>query len=39
VLDTPRGVSDTLKEVVELQAHARAIVHRQPIAKFSSQAK
>ena len=39
VLDTAKGVADTLKEVVELQAHARAIVHRQPIAKFSSQAK
>jgi hypothetical protein len=39
VLDTARQVGDALKEVVELQAHARAVVHRQPHAKFSSQAK
>jgi len=33
--DTPQGVADTLKEVVALQAHARARIHREPQAKFS----
>jgi hypothetical protein len=39
VHDTPQGVADVLKEIVALQAQAKAIVHRQPQPKYSSQAK
>ena len=35
--DTHQGVADTLKEVVSLQAQAKAIVHKEPRAKLSPQ--
>lgn len=38
VHDTAQGVADVLKEVVALQTQAKAIVHRRPHAKFTSQA-
>ena len=37
--DTPQGVADMLKEIVALQAHAKAQIHREPQAKFSPQGK
>jgi hypothetical protein len=36
--DTRAGVAEVLKEIVTLQAHAKAIVHRTPHAKFSAAA-
>jgi hypothetical protein len=38
VHDTASGVAGTLKEVVALQAQAKAIVHRQPHGRFSQAA-
>lgn len=37
--DTHQGVADVLKDIVSLQAQAKAILHREPQPKFSSQAK
>jgi hypothetical protein len=37
--DTAQGVADTLKEIVALQAHAKAAIHREPQTKFSLQGK
>jgi hypothetical protein len=36
VHDTKTGVGEILKEIVSLQSHARAIVHRTPQAKYSA---
>jgi hypothetical protein len=38
VLDSVGAVSSVLAEIVSLQAHARAVVHRTPHARFSAQA-
>jgi hypothetical protein len=38
VHDTKSGVAEVLKEIVSLQAHAKAIIHRTPHAKFSAAA-
>ncbi len=35
--DTAQGVADTLKEIVALQAQAKAKVHREPNERFSAQ--
>ncbi len=37
--DTAQGVADTLKEIVALQAQAKAKVHREPNEKFSTAGK
>src|SRR5262249_47668651 len=37
VFDTAQGVANTLKEVVSLQAQAKAVIHKEPHATFSSQ--
>jgi len=37
--DTAQGVADTLKEVVLLQAQAKAVLHREPRAKYSALGK
>jgi hypothetical protein len=34
ILDTAAGVGDVLKEIVTLQSHAKAIIHKEPSAKF-----
>jgi hypothetical protein len=36
VVDTAAGVAKMLSEVVELQAHARPVIHRTPQARFSA---
>jgi hypothetical protein len=36
VHDTKAGVADVLKEIVSLQAHAKAMIYRTPHAKFSA---
>jgi hypothetical protein len=36
VFDTASGVRSSLTEIAALQSHARALVHRQPQARFSS---
>jgi hypothetical protein len=36
VADTPGGVVELQKEVAALQAHARATIHRAPVARFSA---
>ena len=36
IFDTKEGVASTLREIVQLQAHSRALIHRTPQAKFSS---
>jgi len=35
VHDSAGGVADVLKEIVTMQAHAKAIIHRTPQAGFS----
>jgi hypothetical protein len=35
VYDSAAGVAEVLKEIVSLQTHAKAIIHRTPQAKFS----
>jgi hypothetical protein len=39
VYDSPQSVADTLKEIVALQAHAKARIHGEPQAGFSAQVK
>lgn len=39
VFDTAQGVANALKEVVSLQAQAKAIIHKEPAARFSSHGK
>jgi hypothetical protein len=34
ILDTQAGVGDVLKEIVTLQSHAKAMIHKTPNAKF-----
>ena len=38
VHDTAQEVADVLKEIVALQAQAKAIVHRQPHPKYAASA-
>lgn len=39
MLDSKSAVIETLAEIVQLQSHAKAIIHRQPQPKISAQAK
>ena len=39
VQDSAAGVSSVLKEIVSLQTQAKAVVHRQPHARFSAAAR
>lgn len=39
ILDSKQAIVDALAEIVQLQSHAKAVVHRRPHPKFSAQAK
>lgn len=39
VHDNPQGVADALKEIVALQSHAKATIHKEPQGKYSPHGK